>query len=195
MDRINSTMNKKECTFGELEVIVYDIIDTLPHLDYNALHEEAQDMVVKTSDNPTTFQLLEQMEKVQQYKNRLGEIMTDVEHEYATRKRCMELLYAANNLSSNQKSVDKRQGEAMLRYPNLVLQFGRIESFRTELLNIMNNLKSVGDMISRQASIISMQMQLGEYRKKTSLDFNHGPEAEDVMDYKSGAPEIDWSDV
>lgn len=195
MDSLDKTQAKKECNFNELESIVYDIIGTLPKLDLNAYHEEMSDMTVQTYENPNTFQLLEEMDKVQQFKNRLSEILSDIEHEYAVRKRTMEMLYSANNLASNQKSADKRQGEAMLRYPNLVLQLGKIEAFRTEVVNVMNNLKSIGDVISRQASIISMQIQLGEYRKKTQLDFNHNDGAEEANDYKSGAPEVDWGDI
>ena len=154
-------------------------------------------MTVQTYDNPNTFQLLEEMDQVQQYKNRLSEILTDVEHEYAVRRRTLDMLYAANNLVSNQKSADKRQGEAILRYPNLVLQLGKIEAFRTEVINIMNNLKSIVDVISRQASIINMQINLGEYRHKTALDFNHegNENAEEANDYKSGAPKVDWGDI
>ena len=196
MDDIDKTHSRKECNFNELETIVYDIINTLPKLDLNAYHNEMLEMSVQTYENPNTFQLLEEMDRVQQYKNRLSEILYDVEHEYAVRKRTMDMLYSANNLVSNQKSADKRQGEAMLRYPNLVLQLGKIEAFRTEVTNVMGNLKSIGDVISRQASIISMQIQLGEYRKKTNLDFNHGDGgAEEPNDYKSGAPELEWGDI
>ena len=195
MDKIDKVQSKKSCDFNELESIVYDIVSTLPKLDLSEYHNEMNNMDVQTYENPTTFQLLETMDNVQQYKNRLSEILNDVEHEYAVRKRTMDMLYAANNLVSNQKSADKRQGEAMLKYPNLVLQLGKIEAFRTEITNVMNNLKSIGDVISRQASIISMQIQLGEYRKKDALDFNHEGLAEEQNDYKSGAPEIDWGDI
>jgi hypothetical protein len=37
-----------------------------------------------------------------------------------------------------------------------------------------------------------MQIQLGEYRKKTQLDFNRDTQAEDENDYKSGVSEISW---
>lgn len=195
LDSLDKTLSKKSCDFADLEAVVYDIIATLPKLDLDAYHEEAKNMLVKTSDNPTTFQLLEMMDNVQQYKNRLSEIMIDVDHECAVRKRTLDMLNSANDLMSNQKSSDKRHGEASLRFPNLLLQLGRIEAFRTELQNIMNNLKSIGDVISRQASILSLQIQLGEYRKKMSLDFNRDSDAEENNDYKSGAPEIDWENV
>lgn len=195
MDNIDKVHAKKACDFNELESIVYDIVSTLPKLDLSKYHDEMEEMEVQTYENPTTFQLLETMDHVQQYKNRLSEILNDVEHEYAVRKRTLDMLYAANNLVSNQKSADKRQGEAMLKYPNLVLQLGKIEAFRTEITNVMGNLKAIGDVISRQASIISMQIQLGEYRKKDVLDFNHAGLAEEGNDYKSGAPEVDWGDI
>ena len=65
--------------------------------------------------------------KVQQYKNRLSEIASMVEHEYMTRKRVNDILFDANQAVSQQSSADKRRGDATLRFPILLLRFTDIE--------------------------------------------------------------------
>src|SRR5574344_2746318 len=117
--------------------------------------------------------------------------MNVVEHEYLVRKRVNDMLFDANQAVSKQSSADKRKGEATIRYPMLLLQFETINSFRSEVTNIMNNLRSVGDTVSRQASIISMQISLGEYRKKMPNELN-GNDIEEHKDYKSGVSELQW---
>ena len=118
-----------------------------------------------------------------------------VEHEYMTRKRVNDILFDANQAVSKQSSADKRRGEATLRFPILLLRFTDIESFRYEVTSKMNNLRSIGDTISRQASVMQMQITLGEYRKKTPQEFEQRGEGEDKLDYKSGAPELTWENV
>lgn len=195
LNDLNEEYKDKACTFTDVEDIGKTILSTLPKLDFNKLRDEMSNMHVETFENPTTFQLSEEMAQVQEYKNRLSEIMNKVEHEYLVRKRVNDMLFDANQAVSKQSSADKRKGEATIRYPMLLLQFETINSFRSEVTNIMNNLRSVGDTVSRQASIISMQISLGEYRKKMPDELvNHG-EAESGNDYKSGVSQIEWNEV
>jgi hypothetical protein len=77
----------------------------------------------------------------------------------------------------------------------LLLQFENINSFRTEVTNVMNNMRSIGDTVSRQASIISMQITLGEYRKKLPKELADGADGVINKDYKTGVSEVPWSQV
>jgi hypothetical protein len=61
-------------------------------------------------------------------------------------------------------------------------------------MSTMNNLKAIGDVVSRQASIIGFQISLGEYKKKNSLDIAMANEDGDY-DYKSGVSNIDWGET
>ena len=187
-------IDKTDNSFKDIEDICVDILKSLPHLDYGAYELEISEMVIHTYENPTTFQLLEALDQVQQYKNRLSEIMNDIEQEYSVRKTTLELLEVANNVASVQKSADKRNGEAMMRYPTLYLKKTAIESLRTLAMSTMNNLKAIGDVVSRQASIIGFQISLGEYKKKNSLDIAMANEDGDY-DYKSGVSNIDWGET
>ena len=195
LDELEDEYGDKQCTFADVEAIGKKMLSSLPKLDVDKLRDEMFDMHVDVYENPTTFQITESMAKVQAYKDRLSEIVNLVEHEYITRKRVNEILFDANQAVSKQSSADKRKGEATLRFPILLLKFSAIDSFRSEVTNKVNNIRSIGETISRQVSIMQMQITLGEYRKKTSEDFRKHSEAEHPNDYKSGAPELEWSDV
>lgn len=195
LDKLDDEYGDKNCSFAEVEQIGKAMIAALPKINFNKIRNEMEHMQVDVYENPTTFQITESMAKVQQYKNRLSEIASMVEHEYMTRKRVNDILFDANQAVSKQSSADKRRGEATLRFPILLLRFTDIESFRYEVTSKMNNLRSIGDTISRQASVMQMQITLGEYRKKTPQEFEQRGEGEDKLDYKSGAPELTWENV
>lgn len=195
LNELDSEYGSKECSFNDVEDIGKTIISTLKPINMNKLRSEMNNMSVEIFENPTTFQLAEAMAKVQEFKNRLSEIMNDVEHEYLVRKRVNDMLFDANQAVSKQSSADKRRGEATIRYPMLLLQFENINSFRTEVTNVMNNMRSIGDTVSRQASILNMQISLGEYRKKLPVELQDNGEATQKVDYKSGVPSLEWADV
>ena len=195
MEQLDKDYGDKQCSFSDVEVIGKTILATLPKINMNKLRNEMANMHVETFENPTTFQLAEAMAKVQEYKNRLSEIMNVVEHEYMVRKRVNDMLFDANQAVSKQSSADKRKGEATIRYPMLLLQFETINSFRSEVTNVMNNIRAIGDTVSRQASIISMQISLGEYRKKMPTEMINRGSIEEGQDYKSGVSEINWQSV
>ena len=195
LDKLDEEYGDKNCSFAEVEQIGKAMIAALPKINFNKIRNEMEHMQVDVYENPTTFQITESMAKVQQYKNRLSEIASMVEHEYMTRKRVNDILFDANQAVSKQSSADKRRGEATLRFPILLLRFTDIESFRYEVTSKMNNLRSIGDTISRQASVMQMQITLGEYRKKTPQEFEQRGEGEYKLDYKSGAPELTWENV
>jgi hypothetical protein len=195
LNELDSEYGSKECSFNDVEDIGKTIISTLKPINMNKLRSEMNNMSVEIFENPTTFQLAEAMAKVQEFKNRLSEIMNDVEHEYLVRKRVNDMLFDANQAVSKQSSADKRRGEATIRYPMLLLQFENINSFRTEVTNVMNNMRSIGDTVSRQASILNMQISLGEYRKKLPVELQDNGEATQKVDYKSGVPSLEWEDV
>lgn len=189
LDNLTERYENKSCTFSEIETIVKELLATIPKLDYCAIRSEIATYHVETYDNPTTFQLLEGINRVQEYKNRIGEILMTVENEWTLRKRMNEILFDSLQAISKQSSADKRKGEATMRYPLLLIKYETINSLKSDINNVLSNLRSTGDLLSRQASIISMQINLGEYRKKVPAEFNEML-AEAGIDYKSGVEEI-----
>lgn len=193
----NQNQNQSLCTMEELEKMVNDMIATLPKLNRNEIRIEMNKMRVPTYEAPTTFDINKGLAVSQAYKDRLTEIFTLAQREYRLRKRCVEMLFDATNLISKASSSDKRKGEATMKYPMMIIQLEACETFMKEIEQILANIKSAADAISRQGSIIQSQIQLGEYRKKNPEDFNNMGQAEEGNDYHSGAPRInvDWDEV
>lgn len=167
---------------SDVEKIVNDLISSLPRINRNAWRIEMENMVVPVKENPTTFDINEGLALAQGYKDRLSEMLLYAQREYKVRKKCLDMLIDAVNLISKATSADKRRGEATLRYPVMVVQVESAEIFMKEIEFIYSNIKSTTDSISRQASVMSMQIALGERRQGN-------PKATDVVP-QSNAEEI-----
>ena len=169
LDKLDEEYGDKNCSFAEVEQIGKAMIAALPKINFNKIRNEMEHMQVDVYENPTTFQITESMAKVQQYKNRLSEIASMVEHEYMTRKRVNDILFDANQAVSKQSSADKRRGEATLRFPILLLRFTDIESFRYEVTSKMNNVaKEKINLIINQV-LLSLH---GKMYKKLAQHYN-----------------------
>lgn len=166
----------------DVEKMVNDLLASLPKINRNAWRTEMEDMIVPVKENPTTFDINEGLAIAQGYKERLGEMLLYAQREYKIRKKCLDMLMDAVNLISKASSADKRRGEATLRYPIMVIQTESAEIFMKEIEFIYSNIKSTVDSISRQASVMNMQIMLGERR-------NGNPRAIDVVP-QSNAEEI-----
>lgn len=153
-------------TMGELEQMIFNILSTLPRLNRNALRFEMENMSVKIQQNPTTNDLHEGLSKAQGYKDRLAEIHNLASREFKTRERCVDMLFDANNVVSKGKSADVRRGEATMKYPHLLIQLEAAETFVKEVEQVLQNIKSAHESVSRQISLMQIQLQLGEIRRE-----------------------------
>lgn len=190
------------CSINDIEDMVKSMLATLPRINRDKLRKEMNNMNVPVFETPTTFDLNAGLAKVQGYKDRLVEIYMIAQRDYKLRKRCVEMLFDAFNVISKGASVDKRRGECIMKYPTLVLNVQASETFVEEIEQYLANFKSVGEVISRQITVMSMQLQLGEYssRKgaKEYLKNNNNVQAEEI-DYHSGVKKIkndmEWGDI
>ena len=192
--KFNADYQGKDCTFTDIEEISKQLMDSLPKLDYQKIREEMYSIRVEIFENPTTFQISEGMQKVQMYKDRLAEIYTLADREHTIRKRIVEMLFDANQAVSKQSSVDKRKGEASIRWPTYIINMTLAEAFKNEVNTVINNLRSKGDMLSRQASILDMQIKLGEYRRQNGEAEEYTAGNYKNVDYKSGVASWDMLD-
>lgn len=193
MKKIDTEYGNKNCSVTDIEIIVGRIIGSLPNINRSELRKEMSNTQIEKYPTPTTFDINKGLAMVHGYKSRLTEIMNVAKNEAIIRKRVIDMLTDVNNAMSTKTSVDKRRGEAVMKYTVLTLQLQAAEAFYSEVEMIFNNIKSAGDLISRQGSIIQSQIALGEYRKKTGEDFKNFGEADEKPDYHSGAPKIDMS--
>ena len=165
LEELNNKPSKQEYSTSDLEGIANSILGTIPKLERNAYRREMLNMQVKVSENPTTFELNEGLARVQGYKSRLVEIFNLANIEYRLRKRTLEMLFDAQSVLSKASNTEKRRGEATMKYPLLVLNLEAAEIFVDEVEQIMTNMKSTGEIISRQIAVISMQLQIGDVRR------------------------------
>lgn len=184
------------CSIHDLEKMVEQITATLPKLNRNKIREEIGNMVVPIEQTPTTFDINKGLEISQAYKDRLVEILSFASREYKLRKRCVEMLFDANNLISKASSADKRRGESTMRYPLHLLNLEASEIFLREVEQILGNIKSASESVSRQGSLIQSQIQLGEYRKRQPGTISEPNQAEEI-DYHSDATKLDlhWDEI
>ena len=168
-------------SMADIENISNNIIKSLPVLDRNKLREEMQNMIVNIPEAPTTFDINQGLALSQAYRDRLTEIYVDIMKEVKIRKRCLEMLFDANNLISKASSADKRKGEATLKYPMQILQLESADAFLKEVEQVLNNMKSTFDTFSRAGSILALQVQLGEYKGNGNKKFdNFESDAEEI---------------
>lgn len=191
------------CSITDIENLVTSMIATLPKINRNKLRQEMDNMHVPIFETPTTFDINNGLAKSQGYKDRLVEIYMIAQRDYKLRKRCVEMLFDAYNIVSKASSADKRKGEATMKYPTLLLCLQASETFMEEVQQYMNNLKSAGESISRQGSILQNQISLGEYRKRgpnfnNDVPTNKTSEAEDWdyhTDSKKLKTNLDWDEI
>lgn len=193
MDDLEAEYGATQCTFADLEQITKSVVGAVKTVDIDDYRRQIDEMTVDLSSDPTTFQLMEQLSIIQGYKDRLTTMLNAVDTECAVRKCAVDMLLDANQAVSNASSADKRRGEAKIRWPVLIMRYEIINAFRSELTAILNNMRSRGDSVSRQVSLIDMQIRLGEYRRKSPDELKANP-GEEAPDYKSGAPNV-WGDV
>ena len=146
-------------------------------------------MIVNIPETPTTFDINQGLALSQAYRDRLTEIYVDIMKEVKIRKRCLEMLFDANNLISKASSADKRKGEATLKYPMQILQLESADAFLKEVEQVLNNMKSTFDTFSRAGSILALQVQLGEYKGNKNFD-NFESDAEEIE--KEPIKELSW---
>lgn len=175
---------------ADVENMVNKLLTSLPKINRSAWRQEMEEMVVDMKENPTTYDINQGLALAQGYRDRLSEMLLYAQREFKLRKRCLEMLFDAINLISKASSADKRRGEASMRYPVMVLQVESAEIFIKEIEMIYNNIKSTADSISRQASVISMQITLGERRQgnTTGKDVVPQSNAEEITSKK----ELTW---
>lgn len=177
-------MPQKELTVADLEKQVDIIIKGLPPMNRAALRAEMQQMHVAVTENPTTFDITNGLAKSQAYRDRLATIYQQAMIDTKIRKRCLEMLFDVTNLVSKASSADKRKGEATLKYPMQILQYEVSDAFLKEVEQIRLNMENTFNTYSRQASVLQLQVQLGEYKA------NKGE-----LPTSGGAEEFDWGNV
>ena len=179
----------------EIEIYVNLILNSLPIIDRNAWREEMLSMVVEIPKEPTTSTINKGLSLSQGYRERLSEMLIFAQKEARVRRRCHDMLLDMVNMISKGSSADKRKAEFTGRYPFIVLQTELAETFVKEIEQVYSNMKSNTDALSRQVSVMQLQMQLGEIRNFNNdfVDVSEEIENTNKVNYKSGNRK--WSQI
>jgi hypothetical protein len=170
VDNIDNKYGHGNCNMSDIESMAKEMISSLPVLDRNKLRDEMEAMHVTVYSDPTTFNINEGLAKSQGYKERLAGILAYAQREYQVRNKVFEMLCMANNVISKAGSADKRKGEAVMKYPTFYISLEAAETFANEVKMFLDNMKSTGDAISRQASVLQAQIAIGDIHKKSDTN-------------------------
>ena len=168
LDELNKKYNNINCQLKDIEDIANKMIASLPKLNRTALREEMGQMHVDILLEPTTASINEGLAKAQAYRERLSGILVLADREYNVREKALEMVTMANSVFSKASSADKRKGEALMKYSMQFIHLEAAETFKDEVQTILNNMKSTSETVSRQASVLQAQIELGEVRKKNN---------------------------
>jgi len=154
-------------------------IAALPSLDYDELYVELSQLNVKVSDDPTLTGLSKELQRIQAAKDRAVEIVKDSVQNFLVRKRIAEVLQRGWLRFSEAGSVDKREGEAMLKLSQFTESAAEAESFYRAALQILKNLDSQHEIVSRRISCYNLAIKLRDL-------VGYGPDLDSIM--KSVSP-------
>jgi hypothetical protein len=152
-------------TFNDLLKDVQDLMEELPiksREEYAGLRIEIRECTLEYVDDPSPLVLSQQMAKTQVFKDRLLEIKLDAETTFIALKRIYNNLLDAFIGISENKSADKRKGEASLRLSRFNLILAEAEAFANYCRSICENLESQRNTISRRITCNEHRIKIGE---------------------------------
>lgn len=193
---INVVPDRPVNGIDEMENYAKQIVNSLPKIDRDAWREEMLNMTVEISSVPTTASINQGLSLSQGYRERLSEMLLLAQREARIRRRCSDMLLDMVNSTSKASSADKRRAEYTGKYPYMVIQTEIAETFVKEIEQVYNNMKSNTDALSRQVSIMQLQLSLGEIRGTGSNGGNTPAEeieSTNQINYKCGT--TSWGDI
>jgi len=91
---------------------------------------------------------------IQQWRDRVQEMLLDINTQYVLWKRFIELLRGYLAQVAYEKPVEKFRGVIYHHMGDVEMYFGNLEAIREDAEGIMNNLNSVFNLLSRQLTLI-----------------------------------------
>lgn len=144
----------------------------LPSLDYNAIYKEMSDLTIRSSPTPTLQIINQEIQRAQASKERLSEIMCNILKCYTLKKRAVDILTEAWSNFSQEKSADKRRGDAIYRLSDFDLDYSNTESAMKVAVQISRNLDSLQESLSRRITIFQLQLKLHDLGRSALPDFD-----------------------
>jgi len=152
------------------------IYSTLPKINYDDIHEEVANLNVESNPTPTLQLINLKLQKVQASKDRLSEIHQMVVRCYTFKKRAVSILTEAWGKFADGSSQDKRKADCAFRLSDFNMDLAQIEALNNVCDNVLRNLDSQSNAISRQITIIQSELKMFDMGRGSlpDFDFNKG---------------------
>ena len=147
-DRICHTMSNKLVALG--------------NNDYDVIRKELHQLSAPLSDSPNPDVLSKDLSRIQAFRDRAVEIVRVLTNIYLTHKRVVEILTHGWPKYSIEKSAEKREGEALLKFSNFIMAASDAEAIYRHALGVMKNLESQQENVSRQISCAIVSSKIGQ---------------------------------
>lgn len=131
-------------------------------IDLDVVTTDLQKLAVPASDSIDPNVLCTDLQKVQASKERAVEIVRVMTHAYLTYKRVVEILTKGWPKYSPEKSAEKREGEALLKFSNLIMAANDVECVYRHALGVMRNLENQQESLSEQINCARVSARLGQ---------------------------------
>lgn len=163
-----------------------DIVDrillkykNLPNISYRELYRELADLTIKSSATPTLQVINQELQRAQAAKERATEIMKDITTCFIFKERAVDILQDAWGNFSEEKSADKRKGDAVFRLNEFLIDLAETEAALKASIHIAKNLDSLQENLSRRITIFQLQLKLHDMGRGGLPEFNFGKDTDD----------------
>lgn len=162
-------------------------IKSLGTVDYGFYKRELAALQKPLSNIFNPEDLAKDLAQVQAFKDRAVEIVSLLTDNYLTHKRVVDILTKGWPKLSNEKSVDRREGEALLKMSKFIMEANDADIAYRYAMLVMQNLQSQMDSVSRQITCAQAAAQIngGKYA------FDNGMSSRENFDATDESPEVD----
>lgn len=151
----------------------------LPVLDYKSIYKELASLTVNSNSTPTFQTLNQELQKVQAAKERVCEIALDVIKNYSIKKRAVDILQDSWGNFSQEKSADKRKGDAIYRLSDFSMDFAHVEAALKVVSHVTKNLEGLQENLSKRLSSMQSQLRMHDIGVNTLPDMSFSTDADD----------------
>jgi hypothetical protein len=150
--------------FAAIAVKLTNNILSVGEIDYEGLRAELKGLSVRLESVFSPQELANDLAKIQAYKDRAIEIVNILSESHLTHKRVVEILTAGWAKYSQEKSAERREGEAQLKLSSYIMSATKAEIAYKCAVGIMQNLESQQETVSRQISCVQAAAKILDRR-------------------------------
>lgn len=146
----------------------------IPELDYDNLHEELNKYYdISIEEDMDTNQINDMLTKMQNIRSRVAFITSQAMRTYKAKKTIVDMLMAIlvkEADASKYKNKEAREGFATERLLDLNLDLRIAEFLKDNAEMCLNNLNNMISTVSRQISVLQIELQLGQLTRYNTND-------------------------